>query len=365
MADGARSRNVGVWRSSIVLAGSLLLAACGGGGESSAEQSSTSVQPTTSAVSPTVAASTTTEEPTTTVPEWDIASLPGRIAVLAYGCNGEIASFGDEVAVVCLFDPDGGNLQTVSPPDEEASWISWTWDGTTLLFQTDAAAWKVNADGTGLVERDPWAVPGWGLSPDGKWNVGTVYAEPGFFLRTAGTTSDTADWRAVTFNWTDCCDIARWSPDSTRLLYTTTVDEHCPQLAITRLDGSPPVALIGPGSPTEGQEVCTVHDDAYWSPDGSTIVFIDAGRDFHSSTPMLVDADGRNLRPLIADVSLLPPGAYIDRVAWSPDGRALALSIAYDTGSGIFIASADGTHLTELAGLPVLVPFAMAWAPGT
>lgn len=362
-----RSRRSGSLR---VVASALAVAAlgaCSGSDTTSSTASSVARVDTTIAAESTVDDTTTTAGSTTTVPEWDVSSLPGRIAVVTSGCDDEMAGIADGNFVVCLLDPDGGNVQLVSDPAQSASWINFTWDGTTLLFDTEDSAYSVRVDGSGLVERDPYAMPATGQSPDGQWRLGTRWGEAGFWLRPASATDDDPQWRRLTSGSDDCCERGTWSPDSTRVAYNVSHGgDGCAELWVASLDGAAPIQIVGPSSTHDGAQVCPDLDSARWSPDGTQILFIDQSGDFQSSWPMIVASDGTNLHPLVSDASRLPSGAWIDCAVWSPDGTAVAMMLVHDMGGGLYIVSADGVHISELTGLPVSLTIAleMEWAPG-
>ena len=96
------------------------------------------------------------------------------------------------------------------------------------------------------------------------------------------------------------------------------------------------------------------------APDGSKIVFARFGYDImkdHGRTALwTIDADGRNLRPL------LDPGRSASSPRFSPDGSRLAFVAASEGKPQIFVRWMDSgqeaalTHLTEAPG-------ALAWSP--
>jgi TolB protein len=89
---------------------------------------------------------------------------------------------------------------------------------------------------------------------------------------------------------------------------------------------------------------------AAWSPDGSTIAWVDFVEDSarfgqHATTLSFVAPDGTDLR---AEVAELPEGSG-SNLAWSPDGTRLVFSASGQDGpGGIFVIDADGTGLRRL-----------------
>ncbi len=360
------------WSGSVVLgiaalAGALVLAAC--------SSSSGVTAPTTVASLPADTTPETTAEETTAPPATDAVTtteapkglqldeLPGRIAVNSFGCGD---GFGSGGAAVCIFDPDGTDLVEVKVDADYLSYLNWTWDGSLLLFETSGVSYAVSPDGTGVAERDPLMAPMTSQSPDGKWSVFPRRGQVGFWLSPVGTTRADRKWQQVTFGADDCCDLPRWSSDAASLLYSVGVgDGVCGQLWSTEVAITKARPIVGPGTPNESSGVCALTDSGKWSPDGSMVLFIDEGLSFDLSVPMLVNADGSGLRPLVDD-SKMPAGWYAMAAVWSPDGSAIAMTIVHDMGTALYMVSTDGSEVIEIPGLPpgVVVAESMVWAPG-
>jgi Tol biopolymer transport system component len=75
--------------------------------------------------------------------------------------------------------------------------------------------------------------------------------------------------------------------------------------------------LLAPATGGATSQVRTTDRDPVFSPNGRTIAFVRTGS---TSSIMLIDTDGKNLRTLVANV----PASDL---AWSPDGAALAYSV--------------------------------------
>lgn len=380
-----------------LLVGGLLIAVaagCSSSGDDGEEAEASTPSLASSTTTPAAAtADTATTEPTTTATQvaktLDLGALPGRIAFVAFGCDDEgfpslsredlmsmtpddlMAMIPDEFVSmdprICLMDPDGGNVQEIVVPDAELSWIAWTWDQKHLLFDGSDRSWMVDADGTGLVERDPYVPPVWGQSPDGTLRVSERRYENGFWVRPSNATRENPQWRQVTLNGDDCCDTAGWSPDSSKIVYTVGRDpQACAQVWIADVADGTTRQVTGPGTPNESQPTCPEWGGARFSPDGSLVLFIDEGPDFMVGRPMLVAPDGSGLRPLIANPSELPSGSVVTDAVWSPDGSAVLVSLNHDLGSQMFMVSVDGETMVELPNVPIALLSAveMAWAPG-
>lgn len=334
---------------------------------------STDSSPGTTDVAENVSDPASTDAPETSTPTevqrgLQLDQLPGRIAMNSIGCSNDIF---ENVDAVCIFDPDGTDLVQVDVPGEFPTYLSWTWDGSALLFTTTDESWVVNSDGTGLAERDALQVPMLTQSPDGKWSVGTLWGEDGFWLSPAGSPRDNRQWQQVTSDPNECCEIARWSPDSRQLLYSMGFGPGvCSGLSSTDIETKTVQTIVGPESSVAGTRVCAITESARWSPDGTTVLFLDEGPDLDVTVarPMLVNADGTNLRPLFPDAmandtSVLPSKWFITAAAWSPDGTAIALALVHEMGGGLYIVSADGSEFIAFEDLPSPLDW-MAWAPG-
>lgn len=326
--------------------------------------SSQDTTPTTESTpdSPDTSATETTEVPDDGL---NLSELPGSIAVATFGCGDGFSPPSPEMDTyeICLIDPDGGQVVTVPVPDTYIDYLSWSWDGRFLVFDGDEKAWLVGADGTGLAERNYWGSPTIGESPDGSWRVASRRVEPGFWLSPIGATPENPQWSRVVFDDDACCLSARWSPDGSRLVHGSGVD-GCQSLAVVEVDTGVSRVLTGPNSPFDG--VCQYPDSARWSPDGTEILFMDEGPDQMESIPTVVRADGSGIRPLVADTAILPSGSYIANFDWSPDGSAVVLGLAHDTGSGLYVVSRDGTEIEQIPNVPLgaSVGWSMAWSYG-
>jgi len=88
--------------------------------------------------------------------------------------------------------------------------------------------------------------------------------------------------------------------------------------------------------------------DPTWSPDGSTIAFFGDGR------PMLMDADGSNVRPLDC-------GCAVRKGGWSPDSSMITYS---GNDGGVYILNLDGSGGARVAYRPGIgFFFAPLWRP--
>lgn len=118
-----------------------------------------------------------------------------------------------------------------------------------------------------------------------------------------------------------------WSPDGTRIAYTSNEASSFQDIYVMNSDGSDPTRL-------------TVNDvfDAFpeWSPDGTKIVFTSDRANFDDI--WLMDGDG-------SDPIRLTRGDAIDeRPDWSPDSS----QIVFTRNSKVTVMDADGSDITKL-----------------
>lgn len=186
-----------------------------------------------------------------------------------------------------------------------------------------------------------------------------------FCLVEYGATPAPSAWTPLTSPFTDSFEarvVAEWEVASLRGLYTLRVsaeDRAGNRTVVTAtvfFDVSPPWRL-GAGEleyPLAPSDLATSRREPAWSPDGKQLVFVsDEGG---TQDLWLVEASGKNLRPLTRD--LFPDASP----AWSPDGKFLVYSS--------FREGVWGLYLLDLVGgreMPVLAGgenrTAPAWSP--
>ena len=131
----------------------------------------------------------------------------------------------------------------------------------------------------------------------------------------------------------DAASSAAWSPDGTRIVYTTApVTDRPPELMVVNADGTAPSAL----GVRDGFE-------PDWSPDGSVIAFTRPVGPTRSEI-WVANADGTNPRHLVGD-----EGLDASQPRWTPDGTGLVFTSLSDaTNDDVMIANADGTGVRPL-----------------
>jgi Tol biopolymer transport system component len=136
-----------------------------------------------------------------------------------------------------------------------------------------------------------------------------------------------------------------WSPDGSRIAFSRNCDGQGDRgIYVMNADGSDPHMIVRPANnPVQGGGRDVLQTS--WSPDGSTLVYMQwPGNSGHGSV-YLIDLDGSNPR-LLADTSNSP--------TWSPDGSMIAV---VDELGVLRVLGLDGkttTTLDNLSGFTVI-----------
>jgi Tol biopolymer transport system component len=232
--------------------------------------------------------------------------------------------------------------------------------------------WRVNADGTGEKRLSPkprFAHPrghqvnqqnGNGVySPDGR-RIAFARADPPLRRNNLKVSLDTmaADGthvrRLVNLGYHGDLGRLAWSPDGTRIVYEATRYGRKPAhaLFVIAARGGRPHRI----SPWRQAEFNTLD----WSPDGARLLISllplgsDFGGDYYTIRP-----DGRGLRRL----THFGPKATTGAARWSPDGTSIVFANAGVGGTDdIYVMHADGSAITAVTHTPTWES-APAWGP--
>ena len=234
---------------------------------------------------------------------------------------------------------DGSGRRIILPPAGESDYYvqpDLTPDGRRIVFSAcNHLHWRYPDTHCGLatvnVDRSDFRLlhhgdrsPRW--SPDGN-QIAAVRIQDGSLEQYVSVISaDGSTYRDVAEEAGSDVD---WSPDGKSLVYSSTrPDGHRPPFkksendAVVSLlytvpaDGSSAPRLLGRGISGEHPS---------WSPDGTQIAFIAAGREMAAVS--VVNADGSGLRDVVRTDS-----AIYGRPGWSPDSKRLALAtVVYES----------------------------------
>jgi Tol biopolymer transport system component len=242
---------------------------------------------------------------------------------------------------------------------------AWSPDGARLVFQKDSAIEIVNADGSGLtrvaIGFDPvWSQDGTRIRFAKAVSSGGAQTEIDEVAVDGSSASRLAVWPTAFHSALatgfindgysgDFGSRLTWSPDLSQVVFERLlwdvpvvtycggdVDEDCgvfTRLYVMNADGS---GL----RPVTADSVAAVRQwGVAWSPDGRRLAFVSAG----TTSVATIAVDGSS-----PPVSVIGPPftESFGSPSWSPDGKEIAVAIdetSSFTGSGILIASADGT----------------------
>ncbi len=376
------------WLLAVVL---VAVTSCGGGSEGGVDTMPEPVAETSSAATTeTSVASTSAVASAEPSDPFDLSTFGGRIAIQGLKCAEEVDMAGIEaqldgtedldqimsviggftdlnvVMQICVMDPDGSNLTVVSDASTEAESPGWSYDGSTLMFRSDFTWFVTDASGSNI---RPWDDPTrllWRMSPDDTQYVNQSVHEMPVYVTPVGEEREGPGRRAV-IDDDYCCSTFRWSPDGKFLLFYKGLDT-CSSLWKVEVATRLQTPLTGPGSPNEGSGFCAEFDSARWSPDGSTILVMDYEGLGPDSRPYLIDPDGSNFRPVLAEDPFDDPEWMAGAAVWSPDGRAVLMNIISVPGMvkqapTLFVVPVAAPRLIPVPFPMTAVVVDLAWAP--
>ena len=252
--------------------------------------------------------------------------------------------------------------------------VAWSPDGSRILFMRDPDGgeyepedmeiYVMNADGTGVVRLTNNSVydspSGWSpygnriLFSSDRDGDGGEYdsSDREIYVMNADGTGVVRLTDNSVYDWA-----AGWSPDGTRILFSSVRDGDDREIYVMNADGTGVVRLT--------------HNSVYdwpagWSPDGSRILFRrdpDGGEYERNDMEIYVmNADGTGV------VRLTDNSVYDSPVAWSPDGTRILFERDPDGGEyepedmEIYVMNADGTGVVRLTNNSVH-DRPIAWSP--
>ncbi len=221
---------------------------------------------------------------------------------------------------IYVSDPDGSQLTRLTRAAAQDDQPVWSPDGSMIAFRSDRRKqhaydiYTMNADRSGIAPLAQDGVsPSW--SPDGG-TISFHRFDPSasnwttYFASPDGTTPQLVPSLAGISTGLD------WSPDGSRVAYTTIVPDQGWHLFTAAPDGSdkkqltrtlkPPVfdGIIGPGEAVATRSLASkpsagANFDPTWSPDGRQIAF-STGSDFAPPGMYVMGADGKGTWEIVA-----------------------------------------------------------------
>lgn len=313
------------------------------------------------------------------------------LAILPAAASAATAPNGSIAYTACSYDADLGrdtcDLWVTGPngtdpapknltrtPDVDEADPTWSPDGSRLAFTRDIGScntniWIINANGTGgrqityRDQPDTYACqlePTW--SPDGS-QLAFVRSNPTTFVAEIIVIDiNSGDERVVSppsgsGDGFGALELA-WSPDGSKLAFSAVREEMMEdpitgepeaaaqyEIVTINLDGSGE-QIISAGAPNSRRAATLEEDRApAWSPDGSQLVFMSQSQDPSCCGKWQVwvaSRDGTQLTNLSDD-----PDLDETFPAWSPDGSLILFSRASPSGSDLFVMPAPSSPGTS------------------
>jgi TolB protein len=247
---------------------------------------------------------------------------------------------------------DGSSLLQLTDLNGYTSSVSWSPDGSSILFDFDYAVgygeiYTIDADGTNLQQLTNNSVGDWfpSYAPDGDKIVFTSERDSDCEIYTMNT-----DGSGVTklTNLDTCPGPPLYSPDGSKIAFQAGFGD-LKEIYLMNPDGS------GIQQITNNM----VYDELWeWSPDGTQLLIASdrfSSSDYHDT--LVIDRSG-------AEVLVLTTGGMGGSAYWSPDGSLIAYWDITDPPYGMYLIHSDGTGKTPiLCNSDPFFTWDLDWAP--
>ena len=135
----------------------------------------------------------------------------------------------------------------------------------------------------------------------------------------------------------DTSTVPTWSPDGSKIAFSSTRDRSTPGLDIWVMDASG-------SNPTRLTTAAGQNGRAAWSHDGTKIAFTSTRNSGTTEVAEIwvMDADGGNQRAITSD------GKFANSPSWSPDDSRIVFQSNRDGTDQLYLMNADGSAITRL-----------------
>jgi len=221
---------------------------------------------------------------------------------------------------IYLANPDGTDIRRLTSATQSEFTPAWSPDGSQLAFASDDKnTYVINHDGSGLIQLPTGGTwPSW--SPDGRRLL--VGTQDGFRIVAADGSREnetliSLDSNSFTGLFSENVSSAwgaSWSPDGGRIAFTAWTGWDFERAFVANIDGSNGRAFFPTGN--------VVWDECApkWSPDGTRIALLSM---VHGIA--VVDMTTGKATSIASAGTTCWDGSF-NRVAWSPDGKMLAIT---------------------------------------
>jgi Tol biopolymer transport system component len=216
----------------------------------------------------------------------------------------------------------GGEPARVTDHPASDYWPAWSWDGNWLAFLSGRSGedniWIVRMSPEGKPQSEPFPVSqiAVGRNSAFSWtNDGKIGISKASWIKNLAVKDLDSGKEIQLTNMVTNDDKPRWSPDGSRVLYTSEKAGKM-DLWLVGAEGGEPELITG--SFSGGQGINFIGSPC-WLPDGKNIAFVVVSEDKRMAGIWVVPAE----RGEAKKIEFTPEGS-IQKIDWSPDGKQIA-----------------------------------------